>query len=121
MSIVEFRDYDEYINLIKDTNYIKILLFSKENCKACEKSIVELEKIALLLSNNKLIIKEIKMHNNKEKNIVNEKIFDNYKVNLAPSYVLIYNNNFEKIVNPHKKYIIERIDIILKKLENFSP
>jgi hypothetical protein len=113
MSIIEFNDYQEYVSLIKNTNYLKLLVFSKEGCKGCKKSLDESEKILKLFDNENLIIKEVKIYNDNKKNITNSKIFENYKINYAPSYVLIYNNNFEKMINPEIKYIRQRIKSIL--------
>ena len=57
------------------------------------------------------------MYNDNNKNITNSKIFDNYKIDYVPSYVLIHNNNFEKMRNPEIKYVIQRIKTVLS---NFS-
>jgi hypothetical protein len=117
MSINEFKDYDEYISLIKNTDYVKLLVFSKDNCSACKQSLIESEKILKLFNNKRLIINKVVMHYDSQKNLTNSKIFDNYRIDFVPSYVLIYNNNFEKMKNPEIKYLIERIKCILDRFE----
>lgn len=117
MSINEFKDYEEYVALIKNTDYVKLLVFSKDNCSACKQSLIETEKILKLFNNKRLIINEVRIHSDSQKNLTNSKIFDNYRIDFVPSYVLIYNNNFEKMRNPEIKYLKERIKCILNKFE----
>ena len=116
--ISEFENYDEYLDLIKNKALIKLLIFSRDNCKACKKALIDMENLLKSLNDDRLIFKEVKLHSDIKKNESNSKIFDNYKINYVPSYILIYNNNFEKMINPKVKYINERLKINLQK---FTP
>jgi len=120
MSIIEIKDYQEYIDLIQNTHYIKLLIFSKENCSACNKSLIKSKKLLQSFDSKKLIFKEIKMYSDNQKNLANSKIFENYRINFVPSYVLIYNNTCEIMRDPEIRYVKERIKYILK-LKDFSP
>ena len=106
------EDYQEYLELINDLNTIKLFVLTKENCDACKSTINDSIKL-LQNFNDKIKLREVRIYQDSTKNNTSMKIFDNYKIDYAPTYILIHKNNFEKIKDGTFKYLNERINTLL--------
>ena len=106
------EDHQEYLELINDLSKIKLFVLTKENCDACNSTINDSVKL-LQTFNDKIKVREVRIYQDSTKNNASMKIFDNYKIDYAPTYILIHKNNFEKIKDGTFKYINERINTIL--------
>lgn len=106
------EDYQEYLELINDLSIIKLFVLTKEDCDACKKTINDSNKLLQMYS-DKIKIKEVRIYQDSSKNNTSMKIFDNYKIDYVPTYILIHKNNFEKIKDGTFKYLNERITTLL--------
>ena len=106
------EDYQEYLELIKDLSTIKLFVLTKEDCDACKSTINDSIKL-LQTFNDKIKIREVKIYQDSLKNNTSMRIFDNYRIDYVPTYILIHKNNFEKIKDGTFKYLNERITTLL--------
>ena len=110
-TLENYPDYLKFLN--EDEQYIKLVIFTKEDCNDCIKG---LEIVSQLLDkySDKLKVLEIKLFKDSSKNILCSRLLDQYDINFVPNYVLLYKDNFEKISNKNFQYIDSRLSSYLK-------
>ena len=108
-SLPTLTNYSDYLKFLKkDDQYIKLVIFTKEDCQDCIKG---LQIVSQLLDKypDKLKVLEIKLFKDSSKNVLCSRLLDQYDINFVPNYVLIYQDNYEKISNKDFKYLDSRI------------
>lgn len=105
------KNYEEYKNFLdkdKDKDIIKLVIFTKEDCDECIRGLNIVTQLSEKYA-EKIEIVEVKCYKDSSKNDASSQILGQYNIYYVPSYIIMRNEQYEKIYNENFNYLDKKI------------